>query len=86
METKLTLNVNSRVVERAREYAQEHGVSVSKIVEDYLSKITTSRSEKNRTKTFSKLMKLRGIAGPVPDDFDYKKEIEDYLSKKYGIE
>ena len=36
METKLTLNVNSRVVERAKEYAQEQGVSVSKIVEDYL--------------------------------------------------
>ena len=84
MATKLTLSVNPQVVERAKEYARKKGISISKIVEDYLSKITSVHF-KSKSKTISSLMKLRGILGPVPDDFDYKNEIADYLSKKHVI-
>jgi hypothetical protein len=36
---KLTLSVDDRVVTRARRYAKQRGISVSKIVEAYLSTV-----------------------------------------------
>lgn len=83
MASKLTLSVNPAVVERAKEYAQENGVSVSKLVEDYLVKITSVKPNR-KSRALSDLMKIRGILGPVSVDFDYKKEVAGYLSKKHG--
>jgi len=37
--SKLTLSVDDRVVSRAKRYAKQHGVSVSKMVESYLSSV-----------------------------------------------
>jgi hypothetical protein len=37
--SKLTLSVNDRVVARAKRYAKQHRVSVSKMVEAYLSAV-----------------------------------------------
>ncbi|MBI1768572.1 MAG: hypothetical protein HYR67_09375 [Bacteroidetes bacterium] len=87
MTSKLTLSVNPRVIEHAKEYAQKQGVSLSKLVEEYLSRIAsrgTARSKKLKEKELSDLMKLKGIAGPVPDDFDYKKKIAEHLIKKHS--
>ena len=36
---KLTLSVDDAVVTRAKEYAKQRGVSVSKVVQDYLTAI-----------------------------------------------
>ena len=36
---KLTLSVNDTVITRAKEYAKQRGVSVSKVVQDYLTAI-----------------------------------------------
>ncbi len=37
--SKLTLSVRDRVVSRAKRYAKQRGVSVSKIVEAYLASV-----------------------------------------------
>ena len=37
--SKLTLGVNGHVVSRAKRYARQHGISVSKMVEAYLASI-----------------------------------------------
>lgn len=87
MTSKLTLSVNARVIEHAKEYAQKQGISLSKLVEEYLARVTSQgndRSKKLKEKELSDLMKLKGIAGPVPDDFDYKKKIASYLIKKHS--
>ena len=34
---KLTLSVDDRVISRAKEYAEQRGVSISKMVESYLT-------------------------------------------------
>lgn len=36
---KLTLSVDHRVISRAKEYARQRGISVSRMVEDYLSAV-----------------------------------------------
>jgi hypothetical protein len=80
MATKLTLSINSKVIESAKIYSRKKGTSLSKLIEDYLVKITKSGPSKNKKRSITE---LRGIAGPVPDDFDYKKVKTDYLLEKY---
>jgi hypothetical protein len=42
--SKLTLSVGDRVVSRAKRYAKQHGVSVSKMVEAYLAAVAEPSS------------------------------------------
>ena len=42
--SKLTLSVDGRVVSSAKRYAKQRGVSVSKMVECYLSAVSTAAS------------------------------------------
>lgn len=79
MTTKLTLSVDSKIIERAKQYSKKTGKSLSKVVEDYFRQITDpQRKDQKRS-----ILELKGIAGPVTDDFDYRKEITKYLEKKY---
>ncbi len=45
MSTKLTLNIDEKVITRAKKYARRHRVSVSKIVENYLDLISTEQNK-----------------------------------------
>lgn len=86
MDTKLTLNIKKRVVSKAKIYAKKQGRSLSDLVENYLMAITNNESV-NEQEILSgispEIKELIGIGGKAPKDFDYKKEIEDYLTKKY---
>jgi predicted transcriptional regulator len=46
MSTKLTLNIDEKVVARAKKYAERNKVSVSKIVENYLDKVSADQINK----------------------------------------
>lgn len=81
MATKLTLSLDSKVIEAAKKYSAKKGTSISKIVEDYLRRITLSDHKKKQKK--NSLMELRGILGKVPPDFDYEEERFKYLMGKY---
>lgn len=76
MQTKLTLSISPSVVTRAKRYAKQQGVSVSQMVEAYLSSVTDSvdREQKHSPVVTS----LRGILRKG-DREDYRK----YLVKKY---
>jgi hypothetical protein len=50
------------------------------MVEDFLKKVSASS---NSGKTKGSILELRGMGGSAPTDFDYKKELADYLSEKY---
>jgi len=79
MTTKLTLTVEKEVIERAKSYAKHSGRSLSELIEQYLDTIT---QEKTSEKASPKLKKLIG-AVKLPKDFDEKKELQSYLSKKH---
>ncbi|MBK8807528.1 MAG: hypothetical protein IPO21_13155 [Bacteroidales bacterium] len=82
METKLTLRLNDNVIERAKVYARNHKISLSKIIESYLDSITTQK-EKDEKITITPLVKsLIGVMD-LPPDFDYKKDYRDFLEEKY---
>ncbi len=82
METKLTLRLNKNVIERAKNYARSHNISISKIVESYLDSITKQKEEKKKVSITPLVESLSGVID-LPADFDYKKEYRDYLEEKY---
>lgn len=81
MDTKLTLKLNQRVIEKAKEYASNKKVSLSRIVEAYLQSLTSE----NDTSEFqiSPFVKSIATGTEIPTDLDYKKEYSDYLIEKY---
>lgn len=86
MDTKLTLNIKKRVVNRAKIYAKKQGRSLSDLIENYLMAVTSNEKideDEFMSKISPEIRELVGIASKVPKDFDYKKEVEDYLVKKY---
>ncbi len=84
MHTKLTIRLDSEVIERAKKYASDQKISLSKLVETYLDTISNSNSEESNDIQLTPLVKsLMGAAGPLPENYDYKKEYRDYLDKKY---
>ncbi|MEN9884454.1 MAG: hypothetical protein RLZZ420_1671 [Bacteroidota bacterium] len=80
MTTKLTLTVESQIIERAKKYAKGTGKSLSAIVESYLDEITSTE-----TTTGNLSPKLKKLIGSVnlPVDFDEEKEKWAYLEKKH---
>lgn len=84
MNTKLTLRLNEEVIERAKRYAHNQKTSISKLVEAYLNNITSSAQKPSEEIEITPLVKsLMGVAGPLPENYDYKKEYHEYLEKKY---
>ncbi|MBZ9731018.1 DUF6364 family protein [Salegentibacter sp. JZCK2] len=81
MNTKLTLKLNQEVIERAKKYASDQKLSLSKIVEAYLQSLT---SEKNtEVLEISPFVKSISTGKKLPTDLDYKKEYTDHLLEKY---
>lgn len=87
MNTKLTLKLDKIVIEKAKIYAAEHKHSLSFMVENYLKAVTsTKKEEANNEIKISDFVKSIGIDGvKLPEDFDYKKELTEILSQKYGV-
>ncbi len=81
METKLTLRLNDNVIERAKIYAHNHKVSLSKLIESYLDSVTKQGVEK-KTSITPLVESLSGVID-LPADFDYKKEYREFLAEKY---
>ncbi|MDR2869669.1 MAG: DUF6364 family protein [Deferribacteraceae bacterium] len=76
METKLTLKLDSAVIESAKIYAEEHKRSLSKLVEDYFRNLVLE----NKTTTYSPLVEeLSGVISEKAANADYIS----YLEKKY---
>jgi hypothetical protein len=73
--SKLTLSVDPSVVARAKRYAKQNGISLSRMVETYLASISAPPAAKKMPPV---LRSLRGILNRA-DPEDYKK----HLAEKY---
>lgn len=82
MNTKLTLKLNDSVIERAKVYAHNHKISLSKMIESYLDSLTQQEKEKSNHSITPLVESLSGVIN-LPADFDDKKEYRDYLDEKY---
>jgi len=82
MDTKLTLRLNDQVIERAKEYARNHKVSLSKMIESYLDSVTKQNELEDKDTVTPLVESLSGVID-LPADFDYKKDYRNYLEEKY---
>jgi Family of unknown function (DUF6364) len=58
MSTKLTLNLDAKVIEAVKKHAIEKGISLSEVVEEYLKNLTLP---KHKTEKRSSVSELKGI-------------------------
>lgn len=83
MDTKLTLKLNENVIERAKKYASDKKVSLSRLIENYLNSLTREQSDDFEISPFVKSI---SSGKSIPADLDWKDLREDYtefLDKKH---
>lgn len=80
MDTKLTLNLDNEVIEKAREYAKTQSISLSKLIESYLASLVSEK----RTKEIEITPLVKSLSGVIKleEGFDYKEKYTEYLSEK----
>jgi hypothetical protein len=78
METKLTLKLDQAIIQSAKQYAEEHNRSVSKLVEDYFRNLIVNIKDKTH---YSPIVEeLSGVI--TPDDIN-NSDYTSYLERKY---
>ncbi|HEX2935504.1 MAG TPA: DUF6364 family protein [Bacteroidales bacterium] len=80
MDAKLTLNVDKNVIEQAKAYAKTHKISLSRLIESYLSSLN---AKKDREIEITPLVKSLSGVIKLDNDFNYKESYTDYLIEKY---
>jgi len=81
MDTKLTLKLDQEIIEKAKHYASEKKVSLSRIIENYLNFLTSDKT--NNDIQISPFVKSLSSGIKIPADYDYKKDRAEYLEQKY---
>ena len=81
MDRKLTLSLNSLVIDRAKQYARDNNVSLSRMIEQYLASLT--KPEEEQEESFTPLVdRLVGVI-ELPEADTHKSDYADYLLQKY---
>ena len=81
MNTKLTLKLDQEIIEKAKQYASQKKLSLSRLIENYLNTLTSSEAKDGLE--ISPFVKSLSSGIQIPADLDYKKERIDYLDQKY---
>ena len=87
MKTKLTLNVDDKIVARAKRESAKRNVSLSFVVENYLDRFSKSDTHEKGKKTEPSLLeRIRKYTHPVEiSDEKIEKLKEEHLREKYGL-
>ena len=81
MDTKLTLKLDQEIIEKAKLYASEKKLSLSRLIENYLNSLTSDKPKNDLQ--ISPFVKSLSSGIKIPADYDYKKDRADYLEQKY---
>ena len=82
MDKKLTLSLNQRVIEKAKNYAKQHGTSLSRMIEAYFESLTSQQNDTTEFETTPLVESLSGVI-QLPESFDYKEARTKYLNEKH---
>ena len=85
MDTKLTLKLDKKVIEKAKIYAAKQKISLSWLFENYLKAITSTEKDlaENEIKISDFVNSIPVGNNEIPSDFDYKNDRQNYLIEKY---
>ena len=81
MDSKLTLKLNTHVINKAKRYAGKNGKSLSQLVENFFKRLTTEPGsrEHRAPPIVSRLKGAAKTSKPIPTNDDYAA----YLEEKY---
>lgn len=82
MDAKLTLKLNQEIIEKAKKYASDKKLSLSKLIENYLNSLTSDKNSNNEIE-ISPFVKSLATGSKIPADYDYKAEYSNHLLEKY---
>jgi hypothetical protein len=80
MTTKLTVTIEKRIIDRAKQYAQKKGKNLSDLVESYLTELANTEPQQQHDLP-KELSKLFGSV-KIPAKLNHKKEIRSILKGK----
>jgi len=80
MDKKLTLSLNQGIIENAKLYAKSNNISLSKLIEAYLSTLT--RKTRVKSEITPLVQSISGVI-EVPNDYNEGKAYSEYLGEKY---
>ena len=80
MDAKLTLKLDQQVIEKAKKYASQRKLSLSKMIENYLDSVTGENTEEIEITPFVKSL---SSSTSLPADYDYKQDQGYHLAQKY---
>ena len=80
MDTKLTLVADKEIIEKAKQYAKQQKVSLSRLIESYLSSLVSAKAQDSEITPL--VNSLSGVIS-LENDIDLKEEYTDYLLEKY---
>lgn len=81
MQSKLTLSIEQEVIEQAKEYAKQQGISLSRYVQEFLK-----RNAKPSQEEIEMPEHLKDIYGALklPDGLNAEEARLEYILKKHG--
>jgi hypothetical protein len=77
METKLTLKLRKNIIEKGKIFAKKRNTSLSRLVENYLDKITRERDKTEVTPL------VKSLSGVIKSTKTRKENYAEFLRKKY---
>lgn len=81
MATQLNIRIDKVLADEAKEYAEQHGKSLSDLIEEYL-KLLVSKKRKD-FEPGPRVKSLWGSVKPAPGKGDYNDLIEEGILKKH---
>lgn len=86
MTTKMTLSMEPSVVAKARRISKRRQTSISAMFSNYIASLEEEPSKDNELPPITKqILKMGAELPQVPSDWDYRDELSDSLSEKYGV-
>lgn len=84
MDTKLTLKLNKSIIEKAKEYAALHNVSLSRMIESYLQSLVDKETkQEGKIIEISPFVKSMATGVKIPNDLDLKTEYRNSRFEKH---
>ena len=81
---KLTLSIEPDVIDKAKKYAKQQHMSLSKLVQNYLNDVSERPKDKLDDLEVSDWVKQLVLVNKPTPDFDGKKEYREHIIKKYS--
>ena len=81
MSNKVTVSIDKGLIEKAKAYAATQNKSLTDLIESYLRSIIVPKE--SELQITPKVKSLSG-AFKAPADFDYKKVLQEEITKRHG--